>query len=1782
MGNPSRCRTVPRSRSWTLAVSCAVLLAGPAFAQITVTVRDDNGQPVLNGFRWLLEEDTTYGVTPGVPSPNAAWNAVPGNPSYTLGVNIHRSHAPVVCAGNTAPSSEIVTFPATPVTLAGPSASSVVISAANCPGYVATKKYFVSVLPWHTSPEGTALNAISGYTMSGRGVAIGQHTVNVIVHNFPVQTAQITVMVFADTQPINAAFDQPSELGLPGFDLILSDPIDRVSQDAFANPLGTTYRFACTMPDGRPAAGTRNGDGSVTCTTPPTPVLSGLQPLFELDAEGSPVVDWLGDGTLKTCPGTTKPLLSYNAYERANCIDPYTLTPLGAGEAVVRYLVGDKYNIEPEPPQSDPDWVLTGTLEGTRANDAWVAPREPRFNAQLGQLNWLVFYGFVKPMDHLSSVPNPSGAALGSITGSLAYIHDMHPPLQPGLSPGVPVENGYVGVNNLGGNDEQIYTAATDPQTGAFTINNVVPGVYQLAFWDKQINAIIDYRTVTVGAGQQVALGPVAIFKWFGSYVGSVFNDVNRNGFRNANERGLPSVPVNLHYTDGSLYGTVLTDSEGAFSFPQVFPWWRFLIADVDNTRFRPTGLTAYIDNGGPLPNDALGAQGINPQIQPTGLPRRTQLANASDPAITQAIQTFGDMTNRIDWGKVALAANETGGIHGIVNYAITRTEQDPATSATDPWEPAIPRVTVTLHQARKDLANGSAVSGYWVVADTPPFPLTTQTDSWDDRHPTGCVGARGVASQGPVLWPNPEIVNGFAIPSCAETFYNWNQVRPGVMDGAYYFRSLPGGGAIPPGNYIVQVTPPAGYEVLQWGDRDIDIGDPKTPFLTQSPPCVGATYAVPPYLRMFPDQLNPTDIPGGWDNDVWTNPQAARCDLKQIALNPGASPSVDFNLFTFVPKAARIWGTVWNDLMLEFNPRSPNASGNFGVPWIPVAIRDYTGVEVARFYTDQWGHFDGMVPANYDIVPPIAMGLALSMHWIVPNDPGPITDTRSGSPTFGQPITDPWFNPEYSQEFIREKWEFYSGKTTFIDTIVLPGGAFVGNRVPLSCDYVDRTPELRQVSEVVIPQTPGGYTITITAMGPITSPNPNYDPTDVNSHATITLDHGFGASGTVTVGNTTLPPANVTWAVDGLSVTAVIPNGVEGQLVLRRNDSGLSTTVGVTLHAASASVPVIQVSPPAASCEGLACRVIQPAIDAAPPGALIVINPGRYQENVNLWKPLTLQGKGAPVTIFDGTAAMLNFTLKEAQFNQLLALNAAGAIALVPGQASDFTLERGAGIMVGGCGSVPSCGAGGQNTSFFAPGASARIDGLTITGATEQAGGILINGYVANLKITNNEVFANQGSIAGGIRAGEPGLVSAANPSGGSSNPGLLIEHNRISQNGSLFSGGGGISLFAGADRYVVRRNMICGNFSAQYGGGIDHEGLSRDGVIEDNVIVSNESFDEGGGVSIGGELPAGATSLTPGTGSVLVRANLIQGNKAGDDGGGVRTRRVNGADVVASPLDPTRWFEISILDNLIVNNSSADSGGGIALDDTVRSTIIGNTIADNDSTATSTDSFGPCSTGVPVGLTCPPPEQGGGFTASVPAPGGVSSIAHSAPLAAALTAAGAYCASASDPMCAGFSNPFMVDDIVWHNRSFYWSPTANGGLGALLPAPGTGYWDFAVYGPLAVPTPPPGPLTLSPSFSFLTDGVGATASATNRVGVDPLFLAPYFNVYQATSKGAALGNFVVATFSPNGVQGDYHVPPSSPVAAAGSAIPPGTTTDFDHENRLSPVDVGADQVRH
>ena len=208
----------------------------------------------------------------------------------------------------------------------------------------------------------------------------------------------------------------------------------------------------------------------------------------------------------------------------------------------------------------------------------------------------------------------------------------------------------------------------------------------------------------------------------------------------------------------------------------------------------------------------------------------------------------------------------------------------------------------------------------------------------------------------------------------------------------------------------------------------------------------------------------------------------------------------------------------------------------------------------------------------------------------------------------------------------------------------------------------------------------------------------------------------------------------------------------------------------------------------------------------------------------------------------------------------------------------------------------------------------------------------------------------------------------------------------------------------------------------------------------------MCNENFNQGVSVNGGGILVAGQPAfgcpldptgqadpaclidpdqvLSAGTGSVKIIGNLIQGNSAGaGDGAGIRLSRINGQDVSVSNKGVVSVDHvIDVVNNMIVDNVAGLSGGGISISDALDVNILHNTIANNDITSTTADAFVP-------GL----PEV------TVAQPGaGIIARTHSAELAQFVPST--------------IANANMVDNIIWHNRQFFWmsdtsvTPSRNG----------------------------------------------------------------------------------------------------------------------------------------
>ncbi|MCL5098677.1 MAG: hypothetical protein M1608_14340, partial [Candidatus Omnitrophica bacterium] len=631
-----------------------------------------------------------------------------------------------------------------PVIATGSSASSpasITIPAAGGPVDPATtgKRYVMSVLA-------------DGYSTGGANLSAGQTDVRVILNAHPIPTAQISVLAFHDNNPINNVPDATEE-GIPGCQVVLADFLGGpIMTDTFGNPLGSTYQT--------------NAAGDF------------------LLVNGEPVLEKMGSGSI---------------YTDAN------------GKALIKNLAMGKYGVQVIPPTgsdwtgghgSNPNvngaWHQTATIEGTLTVDAWVKANEPMiFMEGFGPGTYHVFFGFVDPAK-LAWATNPPATGI-TLIGTNRFNHFGRPPNNQQYASGPPVTEAWVGLNELnalGAAGVGLYAVPCDPETGAFTIANVPPGTYQLVTWDKPLDALFGINTIRVPnlpSGSTHDLGTVLSTRWFGTYEGSVFYDANANGFKDTGEEGIPQQTLNIRWRDGTVYQSTVTDDMGEFSFSEVFPFFKWLIAEVDFTRFKPTGMTTVVDEGGTVPPDngwIMPSEGVrNPQPQfetnPDGTLNyaapiinpntgnnlsRTELStDPAAPLLLEATHLFLNQNNRIDWGKINYGPGENGGIAGIVGYGSTRAEEDPRQGTIDPWESGIPRVEMVLYRDANtdkviDDMNGD---GHPTLADIDNYPFGFRdgsalpgpedvdrnnngvfdpgdaiqivwTDSWDDSPPTG------------------------------------------------------------------------------------------------------------------------------------------------------------------------------------------------------------------------------------------------------------------------------------------------------------------------------------------------------------------------------------------------------------------------------------------------------------------------------------------------------------------------------------------------------------------------------------------------------------------------------------------------------------------------------------------------------------------------------------------------------------------------------------------------------------------------------------------------------------------------------------------------------------------------------------------------------------------------------------------------------------------------------------------------------------------------------------
>ena len=268
-----------------------------------------------------------------------------------------------------------------------------------------------------------------------------------------------------------------------------------------------------------------------------------------------------------------------------------------------------------------------------------------------------------------------------------------------------------------------------------------------------------------------------------------------------------------------------------------------------------------------------------------------------------------------------------------------------------------------------------------------------------------------------------------------------------------------------------------------------------------------------------------------------------------------------------------------------------------------------------------------------------------------------------------------------------------------------------------------------------------------------------------------------------------------------------------------------------------------------------------------------------------------------------------------------------------------------------------------------------------------------------------------------------------------------------------------------------------------------------------------------------------------------------------------------------------------------MITNNVAGLAGGGVSIENSLRVVMRNNTIANNDSTATT----------ALAGT--------GGLSATNPKPAGIVARGHVGDLALLMSVV-------TDPGMPtdwlSFSDPELVANIVHQNRSYFWlnyddpnTPIIETGLFPANCWPA--FCDPAAQA-VADYTDDLGVLLtvgtgqLDPRRSLLSDTAANAAyiGTFGNITGDPAFVNAYLNgprdnlnipeftTLQTAGAFDEGGNFIQVTYGPLTLDGyDYHITGGSAAINQGGAPGGGRlAVDYDNQARANPMEIGADEL--
>ena len=1051
-------------------------------------------------------------------------------------------------------------------------------------------------------PDGRYLISVlaDGHEIDGAHFSVpftGPVTVSMVAT--PVKTATIQAAVFEDISPVNGAPDLPAEHGLAGFRGGLLDYLGDVTTDVFGNPLCTVYAFSgpsyfnpgtidtntilhpggncfsyCYVVDNGIDIGITEPSSSGRCpTVDPNAAATGLKYTTSFPPTG----------------GFTNDVPTTAAIE---------------GKIKIPNLGTNRYAMTLTAPDGT-SWAQTTTLEGNHDWDAWVMEGQTGLDTEFvvaGEPFPSIIFGYTPTSQN--SIPSGGSASITGVVDAMkVYVPTIGGNTVPageiwgglnGAKVDKPIEQPWVSLTDLDNGDSMVWVGRGNAD-GTFTIPNVPNGNYMLTWWDEPQNYILDWQNVTIVNNQSVDMGILPLTGWWTTYDGYVFNDLNRNGRKDAGEPGVPNYTLTLRKRENSLMdrGTtaVSTDANGYYKFESAYPMTQWLVMEAYNDLYYTTGVTYQADNQ-PTPTTVLGA-GVDVSTLPV----------------------IG-LSGRLDWGVHSYDARGTtngldprnGGIVGTVSYDTTRNELDPRYAAVEDWQPGVSGLTVDLYspvdcpldEFGDPLKPGDTgylpcdPSGRYVLAADGSFELgkklnTYVTETWERPGKNGdgeCI-PRDVDGD-PLDYPTEQKITD-SPTDCLEAPLMGVQFQKGysTVDGNYGFGTgcfgtntldatdpadptcfdpndplkedkfvdLPGGA-----DYLVKVNVPDdeiqndGRKLYQFTrEEDINIGNGDE-IVPQVPPpaCVGALHIVDvadsgtDSYAALPDGTNGlpvgVSVPASepvvnptFANDVGGSPYEGQarplCDTKLVSLANGRSIVPTFNVFTDVPLPGRYWGLIVDDLGFSTDPHQINYGEKAGVPFAPVGIYDQENRLVYTSESDYSGLFDVLMPSTNRINCPTPSGVCPNMYRFVGNDPG----------TPGRLNLN--YNPRYRT--IAADFEAFPGLLVPADLAPTQVGVQVqlpnGQMAPFACSPDADQPQLYSIDQPFL---------------------------RVNEVKTFTLKGaGFGTGGQVLLDGTT-PMTTVTWS--DTEITFTVPPGTAGgarQLSVKRTDNKKSTVSGITFH---------------------------------------------------------------------------------------------------------------------------------------------------------------------------------------------------------------------------------------------------------------------------------------------------------------------------------------------------------------------------------------------------------------------------------------------------------------------------------------------------------------------------------------------------------------------------------------------------------------------------------------